>query len=61
MKINLLEIPVFYINMSKDKHKKKHIEQQISDLGFKNVTRINAVEDKKLFHVHSFLAYLHLE
>jgi hypothetical protein len=47
MKINLLEIPVFYINMSKDKHKKKHIEQQLSDLGFKNVTRINAVEDKK--------------
>jgi len=47
MKINLLEIPVFYINMSKDNHKKKHIEQQLSDLGFKNVTRINAVEDKK--------------
>jgi hypothetical protein len=47
MKINLLEIPVFYINMSKDKHKKKHIEQQLSDLGFKNVNRINAVEDKK--------------
>jgi len=47
MKINLIEIPVFYINMSKDKHKKKHIEQQLSDLGFKNVTRINAVEDKK--------------
>jgi hypothetical protein len=47
MKINLLEMPVFYINMSKDKHKKKHIEQQLSDLGFKNVTRINAVEDKK--------------
>jgi len=47
MKINLIEMPVFYINMSKDKHKKKHIEQQLSDLGFKNVTRINAVEDKK--------------
>lgn len=46
MKINLLDIPVFYINMSKDKHKKKHIEQQLSDLGFKNVTRINAIEDK---------------
>jgi hypothetical protein len=47
MKINLLEIPIFYINMSKDKHKKKHIEQQLSDLGFKNVTRINAIEDKE--------------
>jgi hypothetical protein len=46
MKINLLEIPVFYINMSKDKHKRKHIEAQLSDLGFKNVTRIDAIEDK---------------
>ena len=46
MKINLLDIPVFYINMSKDKHKKKHMEQQLSELGFKNVTRINAIEDK---------------
>lgn len=47
MKINLLDIPVFYINMSKDKEKKRHIEQQLSDLRFKNVTRINAIEDKK--------------
>lgn len=46
MKINLLDIPVFYINMSKDKHKKKHIEKQLANLGFTNVTRINAVEDK---------------
>lgn len=46
MKINLLDIPVFYINMAKDIHKKDHIEKQLSDLGFKNVTRIDAVEDK---------------
>lgn len=47
MKINLLDIPVFYINMSKDRHKREHIEKQLSELGFKNVTRINAVEDKQ--------------
>lgn len=47
MKINLLDIPVFYINMKKDVDKKKHIEKQLKDVGFKNVTRIDAVEDKK--------------
>lgn len=47
MQINLLDIPVFYINMKKDTHKKLHIEKQLKELGFKNVTRIEAVEDKK--------------
>lgn len=47
MKIDLLDIPVFYINMAKDKHKKDHIEKQLAEVGFKNVTRIPAVEDKK--------------
>jgi len=47
MKINLLEIPVFYINMSKDRHKREHIEKQLGALGFKNVTRIDAIEDKE--------------
>lgn len=46
MKINLLDIPVFYINMSKDGHKRIHIQRQLEDLGFKNITRIDAVEDK---------------
>lgn len=46
MKIKLLDIPVYYINMAKDTHKKEHIEKQLSDLGFKSVTRIDAVEDK---------------
>lgn len=47
MKINLLEIPVFYINMKKDGTKRVHIERQLEDLGFKNITRIDAVEDKQ--------------
>lgn len=46
MKINLLDIPVFYINMAKDKDKKAHIEKQLSNAGFKNITRIPAIEDK---------------
>lgn len=46
MKINLLDIPVYYINMAKDVHKKEHIEKQLNDLGFKYINRIDAVEDK---------------
>lgn len=46
MKLNLLDIPVYYINMDKDIDKRKHIEQQLNNLGFKNINRIDAVEDK---------------
>lgn len=46
MKINLLDIPVYYINMAKDTHKKEHIEEQLIKVGFKNINRIDAVEDK---------------
>ena len=46
MKINLLEIPVYYINMAKDTHKKEYIESRLKQYGFKNINRIDAVEDK---------------
>ena len=32
--------------MDKDIDKRKHIEQQLNNLGFKNINRIDAVEDK---------------
>ena len=47
MKIDITEIPVFYINMAKDTHKKEYIEEQLSKKGFKRVYRIDAIEDKK--------------
>lgn len=47
MKINLLEIPVFYINMKKDVDKDKYLSHLLQDLGFKNINRIEAVEDKE--------------
>jgi hypothetical protein len=47
MKINLLEVPVFYINMDKDVDKKEYIEKRLKSLGFKNVTRIKGIENKK--------------
>lgn len=46
MKINILDIPVFYINMAKDTHKKQHIEARLKEKGFKKVHRIDAIEDK---------------
>jgi hypothetical protein len=41
MKINLLDIPVFYINMEKDVEKRENLESSLKKLGFKNVQRIN--------------------
>lgn len=46
MKIDIRDIPVFYINMSKDVHKKEYIESQLKKSGFKNINRIDAVEDR---------------
>lgn len=46
MKINLLEIPVFYINMDKDVEKRNNIENNLKSLGFTNINRIAAIEDK---------------
>jgi hypothetical protein len=46
MKIDITKIPVLYINMKKDVHKKEYIEAQLKRLGFKDVRRIDAVEDK---------------
>lgn len=42
MEINLLDIPVFYINMKQDIEKDKYLSGKLSELGFKNVTRIEA-------------------
>lgn len=47
MKINLLDIPVFYINMKKDIEKDKYINKMLKNAGFKNINRIEAVQDKK--------------
>ena len=47
MKIDLLNIPVFYINMDKDIDKKQYIESTLKELGFTNVKRIKGIENKK--------------
>lgn len=39
MKLNLTELPVVYINLDKDTHKRKNMEKIFSDHGFTNVHR----------------------
>jgi len=43
MKINLLEIPVYYINLDDQNEKRIRTENLLSDLGFKNVERFSAI------------------
>lgn len=39
MKINLYEIPIYYINLDKDTEKRERLESALFDLGFENVHR----------------------
>lgn len=43
MKINLLDIPVFYINMAQDVDKNEYMKAKLIELGFKNINRLDAV------------------
>lgn len=44
MKINLLKIPVYYINLDKDAEKRERLESLLYDIGFKNVNRFAGEE-----------------
>jgi GR25 family glycosyltransferase involved in LPS biosynthesis len=46
MIIDIREIPVYYINTELRKNRKDNIEKMLSDNGFKNFTRFNAVQNK---------------
>jgi hypothetical protein len=43
MKLNLLDLPVYYINLDEETEKKKRTETLLSELGFKDVTRLSAI------------------
>lgn len=47
MQINLLDIPVYYINMDKDTLKNSNMQEMLTQLGFKNINRIPGVEDPR--------------
>lgn len=44
MKLNLLKLPVYYINMDKAIERKKSMEQMLTECGFENVTRVEGLE-----------------
>jgi len=43
MKINLLQVPIIYINLDNDVEKKQSLENLLANMGFKNVIRLPAV------------------
>jgi len=45
-KINLTNLPVYYINLKEDVEKSKNFETTMKDLGFKNVNRFDAIKDE---------------
>ena len=46
MIINILELPVFYINLKEDKIKNKETKETLKALGFKNIIRFEAILGK---------------
>jgi GR25 family glycosyltransferase involved in LPS biosynthesis len=44
MKLNLLDIPVYYINLDGQEEKRKRTETMLKQIGFKFVERISAIE-----------------
>ena len=43
MKVNLTDIPVYYVNLDGEDEKRKHTESMLKNLGFKYVHRFNAI------------------
>lgn len=46
MKLNLLDIPVYYINLDEEKIKKEKTEALLKDLGFSSIYRVSAIKHK---------------
>ena len=44
MKINLLDIPVYFINLDRDTDKRAYLEKTLKEVGFKNINRIDAIK-----------------
>lgn len=44
MKLNLVDIPVYYINLDEDEEKRKRTETMLKQIGFKFVERLSAIK-----------------
>jgi len=47
MKLNLLDIPAYYINLPDQKDRNENAYNLLSDLGFKNIIRVDGIRDPK--------------
>ena len=47
MKINLLEVPIYYINLDGEDQKRKQTEIMLKMIGFSNVVRFSAIRHEK--------------
>jgi len=47
MKINLLDIPVYYINLEEQEEKRKRTETMLKQIGFKTVERFSAIKHRE--------------
>lgn len=47
MKINLLEIPAYYINLPDQKDRNENAFRTLTDLGFKTIIRVDGIRDPK--------------
>lgn len=57
MKIKLTDLPVLYINLESETHKKTYMQEALSSLGFKNIIRFNATLDDSRRHGCSLSHY----
>lgn len=47
MKINLLDIPAYYINLNEDEQKRRSIDALLKNIGFRSVTRLSATSHER--------------
>ena len=47
MKINLLDVPIYYVNLDDEDQKRKNTETMLKCLGFKYVNRVSAIKHEK--------------
>jgi len=47
MRINLLDVPIYYVNLDDEDQKRKNTETMLKCLGFKYVNRVSAIKHEK--------------
>lgn len=56
--INLIEIPVYYINLDEDVEKKLSTEKLLTSMGFNSITRVSAIKEKSYKYLGVTLSHI---